>query len=81
MIKGPIKIVIIGPEKSGKTQLVEKIKEALNPRDIVGHVHMPSIAIYDGDDISGPTRADIIVMTVQCTADQFNDPVELLRGY
>lgn len=79
MIKGPIKIVIIGPPASGKTQLAQAIAEFI---DDANGLSGPGVAIYDGDHIAIPnSAAEIHIMTVQCTADQFDDPAELLRGY
>lgn len=82
MIKGPLKVVIIGPPASGKTQLVRAIEQTID--HINTSMEPPTIASYDGDDIhlpEGSSQADIVIMTVQCSAEQFDNPAELLRGY
>lgn len=86
MITGPLKVVIIGPPKSGKSELADMVLRAVMARGEVditigNRDHIPTIAIYDGENITGPSKADIVIMTVQCSAEQFDDPAELLRGY
>lgn len=82
MITGPLKVVVIGPPKSGKTKLANKIIGAIiSNSSIQENVKVPTVAIYDGENITGPSKADIVIMTVECSAEQFDDPAELLRGY
>lgn len=73
-ISGPLKVVIIGPPGSGKTQLAQAIAE-------IADYHNASSALYDGDNIRPDSKANIVIMTVQCSAEQFDNPAQMLTDY
>lgn len=86
MITGPIKVVIVGPPRSGKTALAESIAVAIIARaevDLQMNTKEPAplIAIYDRDNIVGPSNADIVIMTVECSPDQISNPADMLAEY
>lgn len=79
MISGPLKIVIMGPPGSGKTQLVRAIAEFV---DDANGLNGPGVSIYDGEIIEPSNSAVAIdIITMQCTAEQFANPGEMVRAY
>jgi stage III sporulation protein SpoIIIAA len=79
MINGPLKIVIMGPPGSGKTQLVRAIAKFI---DEANGLSGPHVSIYDGEIIEPSNSAVAIdVMTVQCTTEQFANPAGLVSAY
>lgn len=77
MIRGPIKVIVLGPQGSGLSELAELFTTAIMSQgemDMVRHVHAPTFRLEDGEsEPIGPMNANILIKVIHASREDIEN--------